>query len=124
MFVEREKHAGFSTGSATPVGSQTIDAAEARAAADRAGALEGRGRPDQEQIEHRAAQPLRLPALIAKETPAGQARGRSLRLGRRAIFGAVLLLAIGAAGSFGYRWWTVGRFIQSTDDAYVSAHNT
>ncbi len=40
------------------------------------------------------------------------------------MLGTVLLLAVGAAGTFGYRWWTVGRFIEATDDAYVSAHNT
>ena len=43
---------------------------------------------------------------------------------RLAIVGVLLLAAIGAAGTFGYRWWTVGRFTVSTDDAYVRAHNT
>ncbi|HVY56339.1 MAG TPA: HlyD family secretion protein [Xanthobacteraceae bacterium] len=36
----------------------------------------------------------------------------------------VLALAIAAGGAFGYRWWTVGRFVVSTDDAYVHADNT
>src|SRR5260370_34947746 len=40
------------------------------------------------------------------------------------MLGEVLVLAVGAAGTFGYRWWTVGRFIEATEDAYVSAHNT
>ena len=38
----------------------------------------------------------------------------------------VLLLSIGAvvaiaAVIYGVRWWTVGRFIESTDDAYLQA---
>jgi membrane fusion protein (multidrug efflux system) len=35
-----------------------------------------------------------------------------------------LLVLTGAAADLGYRWWTVTRFIEATDDAYVSAHNT
>ena len=33
------------------------------------------------------------------------------------------LAAIGAAGWYGYDYWTVGRFHVSTDDAYVQADN-
>ena len=95
---------------------------DARAATD-ADTLEGRGRPDREQVEPPALRPLQLPAPIAEQPP-GPARRRSFKPGRRALFGAALLLIVGAAGDFGYRWWTVGRFIESTDDAYVSAHNT
>jgi membrane fusion protein (multidrug efflux system) len=43
------------------------------------------------------------------------------RPGRRAVLlgaGCVLLLA---AAAWGVHWWTVGRFIQSTDDAYLKA---
>jgi membrane fusion protein, multidrug efflux system len=66
--------------------------------------------------------PARLPAKIAKAP--GQARRRSARAGKLALLGLALLVAAGAAGTFGYRWWTLGRFVESTDDAYVSAHNT
>jgi membrane fusion protein (multidrug efflux system) len=38
------------------------------------------------------------------------------------IAGAALIL-VGAAG-FGYRWWTLGRFFLSTDDAYVGGNVT
>jgi membrane fusion protein (multidrug efflux system) len=34
-----------------------------------------------------------------------------------------LLLAVAAAG-YGYRWWQVGRFLESTDDAYVGGEVT
>jgi membrane fusion protein (multidrug efflux system) len=80
-------------------------------------------RTDQEQVERPASQP-KLPAPIIDLTPAKSAQGRSFRLGRRLLVSAAIVLALGTAGDFGYRWWTVGRFIESTDDAYVGAHNT
>ena len=36
----------------------------------------------------------------------------------------MVLLALGTAGWFGWRYVTVGRFLVSTDDAYVQAYNT
>ena len=42
---------------------------------------------------------------------------------RLALAGAALLTAAGA-GWYGYDWWAVGRFIQSTDDAYVGGDIT
>ena len=33
------------------------------------------------------------------------------------------LIALGAA-RYGYDWWTVGRFIESTDDAYAGGNVT
>jgi membrane fusion protein (multidrug efflux system) len=82
---------------------------------------------DQKAFEERnepPAPPVRLPVKIGTDAPTGQARPRSLRAVKLALLGAVLLVAVGAAGTFGYRWWTVGRFIEATDDAYVGAHNT
>jgi multidrug resistance efflux pump len=36
-----------------------------------------------------------------------------------------LIFGIGlAAARYGYRWWTVGRFVESTDDAYVGGEVT
>ena len=34
---------------------------------------------------------------------------------------AVALVAIAAGSYFGHEWWTIGRFMVSTDDAYVGA---
>jgi membrane fusion protein, multidrug efflux system len=44
-------------------------------------------------------------------------------LKRAALAGAALLVVIGAGG-YGYRWWTEGRFIETTDDAYVGGNVT
>jgi membrane fusion protein (multidrug efflux system) len=40
---------------------------------------------------------------------------------RKAIGLVVLALVLVAAAAGGWQWWTVGRFIQSTDDAFVQA---
>jgi len=37
---------------------------------------------------------------------------------------SVMAIAISAGGWYGAQWWTTGRFLVSTDDAYVRAHNT
>jgi membrane fusion protein (multidrug efflux system) len=43
---------------------------------------------------------------------------------RKALLAGAGLLALAAAGYFGWDYWTVGRFQVSTDDAYVQADNT
>jgi membrane fusion protein, multidrug efflux system len=50
---------------------------------------------------------------------------RQATLSRRqlGLAGATLLIGIGAAW-YGHHWWTVGRFIESTDDAYVGGEVT
>src|SRR5258708_322077 len=42
----------------------------------------------------------------------------------RVIAGVVGLLALGAGTYFGHSWWTVGRYMVATDDAYVGAKNS
>jgi membrane fusion protein, multidrug efflux system len=63
--------------------------------------------------------------LVVEREMAGWPRARMRRLSRRrlAIAGAVLL-AVLAVGWYGFDWWTVGRFIESTDDAYVGGDVT
>jgi membrane fusion protein (multidrug efflux system) len=51
-------------------------------------------------------------------SPARPRRRRLLAIGAALAF----VLAIG--GWYGDHWWTIGRFVISTDDAYVRAHNT
>src|SRR6516225_9761076 len=48
---------------------------------------------------------------------------RRLAIKRFLCFGLVLGIGISAA-CYGYRWWTVGRFIESTDGAYVGVEET
>ncbi len=48
---------------------------------------------------------------------------RRLDLRRLGFFGLALLIGLGAAW-YGHQWWTVGRFIESTDDAYVGGDVT
>ncbi len=38
--------------------------------------------------------------------------------------GVALAFVLAVGGWYGDRWWTTGRFVISTDDAYVRAHNT
>jgi membrane fusion protein (multidrug efflux system) len=42
---------------------------------------------------------------------------------RLVLFGIIALLAL-AAGGYGVNYWLIGRFMVSTDDAYVRANNT
>jgi membrane fusion protein (multidrug efflux system) len=66
------------------------------------------------------------PAVIAQKPagapppPPASAKRKSRRLGIL----IVAALALTGASWFGYHWWTTGRFIVSTDDAYVGADYT
>ncbi|WP_343715622.1 HlyD family secretion protein [Inquilinus sp.] len=72
-------------------------------------------------------QPAQLrtaPVPEASTAPSAPAPAPRRRLGKK-----LLLLPLGAvvlAGAvwFGWNWWTVGRFQESTDDAYVKADST
>lgn len=59
-------------------------------------------------------------AAAAVETPKKTGR----KIIKRAVVAAALLAGVAFAGDFGYHYWTVGRFIESTDDAYVKADYT
>lgn len=52
---------------------------------------------------------------------AGHPAGRKSGGQRRVLLALILVGAIGAAASYGHQWWTTGRFLVSTDDAYVKA---
>ncbi|MGK9171268.1 HlyD family secretion protein [Inquilinus limosus] len=72
-------------------------------------------------------QPAQLrtaPAPDASETvPAAPATPRR-RLGRKALLLPLGAILLAGAAWFGWNWWTVGRFQESTDDAYVKADST
>ncbi len=58
-------------------------------------------------------------ARATKPFPEANRRGRI----RAIILAASLFAILGAGAYFGSYWWTVGRFLVSTDDAYVGAKN-
>jgi len=64
------------------------------------------------------------PTPTAQRAPSDAAPTRS-KAGRRVLIlrGGGLLIALAAAG-YGYHWWSAGRFVQETDDAYVGGDVT
>ncbi len=65
------------------------------------------------------ARPAEAPA--AQAPAAGPQAAPPKRSRKRLVLGAVLALLVAGGGWYGVRWWQVGRFEVSTDDAYVSA---
>ena len=54
------------------------------------------------------------PVMVAPPAPRPPRR-------KRAVIAAAALAVLGAAGFYGYGWWTDGRFLISTDDAYIQS---
>jgi membrane fusion protein (multidrug efflux system) len=69
-----------------------------------------------------------MPRVMDGRAPSSgiRAGGVSLRKGllKRTALGALALLGIAAAAYYGTEYWHTGRFLVSTDDAYVQADNT
>ncbi len=64
-------------------------------------------------------------AITARDTLPAAARDKTLLRARRALLAATALtIAVAGASWYGYNWWTQGRFIQTTDDAYVGGNVT
>ncbi len=65
------------------------------------------------------------PRGVTVEAPVASATPKTGgKLIKRGVLIAALLAGVAIAADFGYRYWTVGRFIESTDDAYVKADYT
>lgn len=61
---------------------------------------------------------------VQRDTAAAPARSRPRYVAKRlAIAAAAVAVGLGAAW-FGSDWWTTGRFVESTDDAYVGGNVT
>ncbi|PVE22635.1 hemolysin D [Microvirga sp. KLBC 81] len=72
-----------------------------------------------------APRELRVPAPEATPQPIGEASSASRKRPiRKLLLIGASLIAVAGASDFGWRYWTVGRFEVSTDDAYVKADNT
>jgi membrane fusion protein (multidrug efflux system) len=54
---------------------------------------------------------------------AADAKARRRRHIRTALIAAAAVGLLGAGGFYGHYWWTAGRFLVSTDDAYLQADN-
>jgi len=61
------------------------------------------------------------PVAVRDNAPEAKPRRR---LNRKALAVAGLLAVLGVGGWYGNYWWTAGRYLVSTDDAYVGAKNT
>jgi membrane fusion protein (multidrug efflux system) len=61
-------------------------------------------------------------AAMSSAVAATPSRGR--RVAKRAALALALLASTAGSGWFGYDYWTYGRFLVSTDDAYVKADYT
>lgn len=55
------------------------------------------------------------PAVTPEPAKSGKKKG----IGKRVVLPVVLIAAVAGGLWYGYNWWTVGRFMVSTDDAYV-----
>jgi membrane fusion protein, multidrug efflux system len=65
------------------------------------------------------------PEVATQPEAAGETlRTAAMRHGRRVLLIAGVAAALAGAATFGWHYWTVGRFQVSTDDAYVQADNT
>src|SRR5204863_7548021 len=46
------------------------------------------------------------------------------RISKKLVLALSLIILLAAGGWYGHYWWTAGRYLVSTDDAYVGAKNT
>ncbi|MFB9269159.1 HlyD family secretion protein [Bradyrhizobium erythrophlei] len=67
-----------------------------------------------------AKQLIANPATAAPTPPPAKAKGKL----RRLLLASAAVAALAGAAWYGWDYWTVGRFLVSTDDAYVKADNT
>ena len=68
--------------------------------------------------------PAVQPAAPPASAPASPPEAKKRRPVRRLVLGALLLAALAGGGYEARQWWTDGRFLLSTDDAYVQADIT
>jgi membrane fusion protein, multidrug efflux system len=66
----------------------------------------------------------RVPSLQPADAHAKKPPSRTLAANRKPLLIGVAVLALLGAGWFGFDYMTTGRFLVTTDDAYVRAYNT
>ncbi|MGO4525385.1 HlyD family secretion protein [Microvirga sp. 2MCAF35] len=72
----------------------------------------------------REGQPVQAPQPETAAPVAEPPKAKKKGFGKKPVILAVLAAALGFGGYEGYHWWTDGRFMVSTDDAYVQADIT
>lgn len=73
--------------------------------------------------------PVPVDDAVARAAPAAEAAAEAKPakpglISRKLLVGVAAAALFAAAAWYGEHWWTVGRFMVSTDDAYVRAQNT
>ena len=63
-----------------------------------------------------------VPTGVEPSEADGQGTAGSGSLKRRAVLAVLVMIALAAGVAYGHYWWQTGRFLVSTDDAYVGAH--
>ena len=81
--------------------------------------FEAAGEPEVARVTEAPAAPA---ADVASAVEAKGKKGR--KLVKRTILAAAFLAGAAFVADYGHHYWTVGRFIESTDDAYVKADYT
>jgi membrane fusion protein, multidrug efflux system len=106
-------------------GQSRLKIVSAEDAAPQHNAIEAAPAAEQSVAEPTAEAPSPAQTQPAAATPATAPDAKAQkRLNRRKVAFGAATLAVGVAGWFGYDWLTVGRFMVTTDDAYVQAYNT
>ncbi|PRD42690.1 HlyD family secretion protein [Phyllobacterium phragmitis] len=69
--------------------------------------------------EYPQGSPTAKPQIDAGEDRSSKSGGKKKGIGRRIVLPVLLLAALAGGGWYGYDYWTDGRFLVTTDDAYV-----
>ena len=75
-------------------------------------------------IKMEAQTPVQAPAQAAAPAPSVEAKAKKKGFARRLILPVILLAAIAGGAYYGHQWWIDGRFMISTDDAYIEGDIT
>jgi len=113
MFRDRDDHqsaGGLTDGTGRPVWQK-------KGAVSPADPVPANRKPDDAKP---VAPVVEAPIAETAATPAKPQR----RLNRKTLIAAALMAVLAGGGYYGHYWWTAGRYLVSTDDAYVGAKNT
>jgi membrane fusion protein (multidrug efflux system) len=77
-----------------------------------------------EQPMNEAPQPATAPAPLRPANDSTAKPAAKKGTARKFVLPIIVIAALAAGGSYGYNWWTVGRFMVSTDDAYIGGDIT